>query len=156
MRSAEQVEHEVRKHKLSIFCASCTRYWDARDRGVPGVQCASVSEPRCGSPLAGGEFHDYHGPITDYSRWCFVCGLPATKGIQAVSKTRVFGVCALHLPLVLRLKPEGIDAPFLVVRTPDVVPVEMLIRRPKPSALVRAMQATQEEWDYEARKRGGG
>lgn len=156
MRTAEQVEREARKHKLSIFCASCTRYWDARDRGIPGVQCASVAEPRCGSPLAGGEFHDYKGPITDFSRWCFVCGHPASQGIQAAGKQRVFGVCDQHLPFVLRLKPEGAEAPFLVVRTPEIVPVETLIRPPKPSALVRAMQAAQEEWDYEDRKRGRG
>lgn len=157
MRSAARVQAEARAHRLSIFCASCDRYWDARDRGVPGTACASAAtDPRCGSPLAGGEFHDYRGPITDFGRWCFVCGLPATQGIQAAGTRRVFGICDGHLPFVLRLKPEGAAAPLLVVRTPELVPVEALIRPPQPSALVRAMRATQEEWDHLDAKRGRG
>ena len=155
MRTAEQVEREARKNKLSIFCASCTRYWDARDRGVPGAQCMSTAMPKCCSPLAGGEFHDYHGPITDFARWCFVCGAPSHQGVQAAGKHRLFGVCAAHLAFISRLKPAEGEAAFLVVRTPHaLVPVEALVRPAKPSALVREMLATQEEWDHEARKRG--
>jgi hypothetical protein len=152
----EDVQRVVREHKLSVFCASCTRYWEARERGIPGHRCTSTAEPACCSPLAGGEFGDYQGPITDTARWCFVCGAPEQAGVHAAGKAKVFGVCAAHLRLALQLQPEGKEAPFLLVRThAELVPAESLRRQPKPSRLAQTMRATQEEWDHEMRKHRG-
>ena len=154
--TAELIQATVRTHKVSLFCASCSKYWAARAQSIPGHACTSVAVPSCGSPLAGGDFHDYDGPITDSERWCFVCGDGSTKVVRAAGKSKSFGVCGAHLPLVLSLQPTMGEAPLLEVHVGRFVLAETLVRRPKPSALVREMMATQEEWDYDDMKRGRG
>jgi len=82
---------------LSIVCASCERYWEARDKGIPGDQCASDSG--CGSPLAGDYYHDYRGIMTTdaFMRFCFVCGEDATHRLDHPAWPRKIGVCREHV-----------------------------------------------------------
>ncbi len=90
---------------LSAICASCTKYWDARDRGVPGDQCLAVKG--CGSPLAGDCFHEYAGPLSDLSKLCFVCGGVPKYGLRVGRLVRVIGVCEKHVKMVHGVRAEG-------------------------------------------------
>ena len=96
------VEAAVRSG-LSTVCATCRRYWEGRERGLPEPRC--TSRTGCGSPLAGGDFHEYDGPITEFDRWCFVCSADAKYGVRARDKRRLFGVCEAHVRLLHDLKP---------------------------------------------------
>lgn len=93
------------QHGLSIVCATCERYWQGHELGTkcvtPGV---------CGSPLVGLTFPYYKGPITDFSRWCFVCGAGATAGVSVARQPRVFGICRQHIRYFSELEPRrGMD-----------------------------------------------
>jgi hypothetical protein len=115
------VQALVAKHKLSIFCASCRRYWDARLAGVPGHACLIAGA--CGSPLVGDDFGQYDGPITDRARWCFVCGEAADLVVEAVGK-RACGLCRAHAHVTHSLQswsPEAVAA------------------QPRPSARMQAL-----------------
>ena len=69
---------------LSPICATCNKYWKAREQNVPDGRCLAVDG--CGGPLVGDDFHEYEGPMTDFSRWCFVCGEDA-HAVVSVNKT---------------------------------------------------------------------
>jgi hypothetical protein len=91
---------------LSVVCATCKRYWDARDRGVPGNSCASTS--KCGSPLSGDDFHEYDGPMKgSLHLWCFVCGEKSRFGIRVKGKLNVIGACEKHITYVKELEAVG-------------------------------------------------
>lgn len=91
---------------VSIVCASCERYWEGRDRGLPEPKCTT---PRpCGSPLAGHTFSEYRGPLTTFDRWCFVCGSTAKYGVK-VGQSRPFGMCGEHIGLLEQLEPVGLN-----------------------------------------------
>lgn len=105
---------------LSMVCATCKKYTDAQERGLD--KCLSVDG--CGGPMRGDTFHEYEGPITDFLRYCFVCGGPSTKGIRVAGHTRLIGACENHVEYVKHLAPEGpkprlplIDARILDGRT---------------------------------------
>jgi hypothetical protein len=102
---------------LSIVCATCEKYWEARDRNVPDDLCLAVDG--CGSPIAGDVFHEYRGPMTQFDSFCFVCGNRATHAVRVDGNVRVIGVCAGHMELVKTLKPEGKRAPNVVVISKD-------------------------------------
>lgn len=155
MTSPQRIKEAQQRYKLPIYCASCTKFWRARDLGIPAPGCLGTS---CGSPMGGHLFEQYEGPISDTERWCLICGNPSDKLVGLAGRPKFFGVCALHLPFVVRLAPKD---PLLESRVPMVVKdrtgievAEKLVEHPKSSGLVREMQATQEEWDYEDRKRG--
>lgn len=97
-----QVAQAVR-NGLSAVCATCTRYWEARDRGLPEPQC--LAKNGCGSPIRGDTFSEYNGPLRDFSKWCFVCAQPAHAGIRVRGHTRLMGVCQEHTRLLQTLKP---------------------------------------------------
>lgn len=88
---------------LSIVCATCKHYWKARDTGVPGDKC--LSKKPCSSPLGGGDFREYDGPITDLTRWCFVCGDSSNYAVSCGESFRPVGVCSTHLSYFLTLEP---------------------------------------------------
>jgi hypothetical protein len=90
---------------LSAVCATCTKYWEARDRDLPGHQCLSTE--RCGSPLAGDCFHEYEGPISDLSKLCFVCGEPSKYGLRVGQLIRTIGACAEHVQMVHKVQAKG-------------------------------------------------
>lgn len=102
---------------LSMVCSLCTKYWDARDLGVPDGKCLAVDG--CGSPIAGDVFHEFNGPITNFEKFCFVCGDRATHGIRVDTHVRVIGCCKAHVELVKNLRPEGKQAPLVSIRSKD-------------------------------------
>lgn len=119
---------------LSMVCATCQKYWTARERGIPEPKCLAVDG--CCSPIGGGDFHEYEGPITDFARWCFVCGLESRYGIKAGSRPRVVGVCSDHVKWLAELEP--VDVPNAVgleiVNGHGSVNLARLMRRPKSLA----------------------
>lgn len=98
---------------LSIVCATCEKYWQARDIGKPGHECMA-SEP-CGSPIAGDVFHQYVGPITQFDEWCFVCGMKSTHALRVKGYVRVIGCCDQHVKLVKELRADGRAAVTVVL-----------------------------------------
>lgn len=126
---------------LSAVCATCDRYWEPKTRGVLGDQCGA--KDGCCSPLGGGDFHEYVGPISDLSRWCFVCGSDATRGARARGRARVIGVCEDHVKLFLKLRPtDDIDVVGAdIVNGKTTVPIERLMNRKKFSQTVLEVDA---------------
>jgi hypothetical protein len=104
---------------LSIICATCDRYWGARDRGVPGDAC--LSERPCGGPLAGDTFHNYRGPMTQFDEFCFRCGDRATKVLRVKGHVRPIGCCDTHESMMRKVKPENRPAVNLVIVSNDSV-----------------------------------
>ena len=91
---------------LSFICATCNLYWSARDSGVDGDRC--LSDSKCGSPIAGDDFHSYQGPLgTGMDKVCFVCGAPSSLGVRARGRQRIVGICDSHLPLLKELEPTN-------------------------------------------------
>lgn len=125
---------------LSVVCASCSLYWEARDKGVPEPKC--MAKDGCGSPLKGDDFHEYSGPITDFSRWCFVCGADALHGVRAREQQRVVGVCTDHLRMLHELEPSDELTQHVVreVRNgKQTVPLERLFRRSGKKTLAQVL-----------------
>jgi hypothetical protein len=115
----KKVRAEVEGKGTSVVCATCTHYWKARDRGIPGTSCLGV--PGCGSPMAGDVFHDYDGPLpeTHLESHCFICNHPSDYALLVVGKKRMIGVCETHLDLVVSREPLG---PLeLIAELPDKV-----------------------------------
>ena len=102
---------------LSVVCATCENFWNARDRGVPDGKC--LSKNGCGSPIAGDVFHEYKGPMTQFDQFCFRCGNQATHALRVDNYVRVIGVCRDHVDMVKSLKPEGKRAPSVVLLSKD-------------------------------------
>lgn len=144
---------------LSIICATCNRYWEGRERGLPGSLCTSTSG--CGSPLAGDDFHDYDGPITDLTRWCFMCGSEASYAVQSPPSVRLFGVCEEHTKALSELRPVDMTqaqaqrADQMVAKSESgeaVRPFRLL--KPRKKTLRDLIAATEAEWDAAAKARG--
>jgi hypothetical protein len=89
---------------VAMVCSTCTRFWEGKERGLE--QCTAVDG--CGSPIIGDTFHEYDGPITDFLRFCFVCGGAATKGIRVRDRRRVIGVCAGHADYVVTMAAKPV------------------------------------------------
>jgi hypothetical protein len=100
------------KSGLSAICAHCECYWEGFEKG-----CVCTAAAPCAGPLLGMMFPAYRGPISDFSRLCFVCGGKPAYQIRAgptVSISKSVGVCAKHLHMVT--KKEGRRS------SPSVVP----------------------------------
>ena len=102
---------------LSIVCATCEKYWEARDKGIPDDSCLATDG--CGSPIAGDVFHEYRGPMTQFDQFCFRCGDRATHAVRVDNSVRVIGVCSAHVEMIKTLKPEGKRAPNVVLISKD-------------------------------------
>jgi hypothetical protein len=93
---------------LSLICATCTKFARAIEKGSMredgSVRCLAVDG--CGSPIVGDTFHEYEGPITDFLRFCFVCGNPAQKGVAVKGHRRVIGACNEHVHYVVQMAPK--------------------------------------------------
>lgn len=61
----------------------------------------------CRSPLDGGDYPEYVGPVQDFARWCFICGDPVSCVIQHRGSPRLFGVCAGHRKLLPKMATEA-------------------------------------------------
>ena len=87
---------------VSLICATCHKYIEAKTRGLD--KC--LAEGFCGSPIVGDTFQEYQGPITDFLRFCFVCGGTATKGIRVKGHQRMIGACSTHVDYVVTQTPK--------------------------------------------------
>ena len=98
---AVSVAEAVFKHRLPIFCSTCTRAKPGRD--------PICNAKRCGSPLARRDFPEYQGPIPQHSwtAWCFVCGGASDAAVQVQGSDRKFGMCMEHLPWLDQMQPVG-------------------------------------------------
>ena len=145
---------------LSVVCATCRRYWEGRERGLPGSRC--TSESGCGSPLAGDDFRDYEGPIRDFTRWCFMCGTEAPLVLQIPRSERLFGVCSEHVEVLSQLRPHRmLDAQAVEQRERlllkaaggEARPLYRLFQKRRPT-LREMMLETEREWAEQAKARG--
>ena len=93
---------------LSAVCATCEKYWEARDKEVPDNRCMATSG--CGSPLAGDDFHEYSGPLKGaLHKQCFVCGGPPAVVVQVGRSIKDIGICRDHV--VMFEKVEAVQRP---------------------------------------------
>jgi hypothetical protein len=94
---------------VNCVCATCPRYWEGRDKGLPGDQCTS-KEP-CGSPLAGLDFPHYNGQITNFELFCFVCGEAPKFGVRVRGGKRTIATCGECIKMLAELRPVGKEMP---------------------------------------------
>lgn len=144
---------------VSVVCATCRRYWEGRERQLPDPRCTAATP--CGSPFAAMTFPEYDGPLTDFTRWCFVCGAKATKGIRVREEPRVCGVCDEHVKMLDQVEPVGLKLNGQNVT--DII--DQYLGRTTPQryfgppkkTLIDTMIETEMEWaeDDEKRKRCG-
>ena len=139
------VEAEMRRG-LSIVCATCRKYWRAKDAGLAG--CGE----KCFGPISGGNFAEYDGELPDLERWCFVCGADSVYALQVGQEKRRVGVCQAHLTHLHELAAkDGLVRPggqLYAARGGSMIRVERLIAKP-PKTLASAIAATEEEWEEE-------
>lgn len=151
---------------LSVVCASCTQYWNAREQGVTGDVCAAA-EP-CGGPLLGRDFPHYRGIMGDaeFAQYCFACGARAVKTLQTPGQ-RVLGVCVEHLKMLAdagRLAPIVARATAVLEPNWLGVPTERLRGKklPEPESLGGKILAQEKAWadergeDFDPLVFGGG
>ena len=117
---------------------TCERYWEGRDRGLLEPQC--VTQRPCTSPLGGMAFPEYVGPISDFTRWCFVCGATATRALAAKGNPRRVGVCDEHATLKDRVQGARLDGNPV---PPDIL--DMLGPKPKKT-LGQVIAETEKKW----------
>lgn len=142
---------EAARSGLSVVCASCELYWEARDKGILGDRC--LAHDGCGSPLANGTFHEYRGPLTEdaLKRFCFVCGSPAAKGLRRTGDPRMIGVCEEHFewmndPAMRRPLPADITDKepknYLGIDPKDLNGHQL----PREHSLLGTILKTEKEW----------
>lgn len=95
----------------AFICATCPRFWEGLAK-----EATCTATDGCGGPLKGDTFHEYAGPITDHTRWCFVCGKGGKHAVRVGRSLRVLAVCQTHLGMVESWKAEApqslvLDAP---------------------------------------------
>ena len=144
MPISERGIREAMARRVSCICATCERYWEARDRGIPNDQCMSAGE--CGSPIAGDSFSQYKGPMTQFDRWCFVCAAEAEFGVKPIDHSRVVGVCRDHIRLIDDLVPVGVDSSNRVVSVQSPKGVVLLKDIPKKKTLGEVIRETEKTW----------
>ncbi len=134
---------------LSTVCATCTRYWEGRDRGLPEPQC--TASDGCGSPLRGDDFHEYVGPLSNFEHWCFVCGSASRFGVRVQGRSRMLGVCQTHVVWLGVLHPEGTTvAPSVELHGPS------LIKAPQRRTVAQAILEVEEFYAKKAGEEFGG
>ena len=131
---------------LSTVCATCSRYWEGRERNLPGDRCTARTP--CGSPLAGDDFHEYSGPISSFDNWCFICGDEPACAIAKPGSKRRFGVCARHKQMLPNLRPVDVtvapDAAPLVNIGGEVRNLQNLLPKRKPTVWERIAETEAE------------
>lgn len=136
---------------VSVVCATCQRYWEGRERGLPGAQC--TARRPCGSPLSGNTFGEYRGPIRDFTRWCFVCGATAAFGVRLDRKT--FGMCHEHIEMLKTTRPVNSMNGFPVVEVLAAKDSDLkALLAPKPKSLMQEIAKTEAEFREIERDRG--
>jgi len=100
----QKTVEDARVAGFVFICAMCRRLHRGRDAGMTNehgeFRCTSQE---CKSPLGGGMFEDYDGPLDRYlHQYCFVCGKPFPEhvlGAKDSSSGRI-GCCARCLEAV--------------------------------------------------------
>jgi len=108
-----KISQAVEKDGVPVVCATCVKYWKARDQNIPIPRCISTD---CSSPIGGGTFQDYEGIIPDFSIWCFRCGNKPDAYLFIKGSEKKFGICNEHLEDAKSLVPSGVDVNLLVNR----------------------------------------
>lgn len=109
MRSVD-IALEVQNNHLSIVCATCQNYWNAKSRGEDFCGYSS-----CASPFFAKDFPDYYGPISDFSRFCWVCGDSSAQFIKIKLSERIFGLCEEHFPWIKTNTEQKIKNHILIL-----------------------------------------
>lgn len=134
--------------RVSIICQTCSKWSQAQARGLD--KC--LAQDGCGSPIVGDTFHEYEGPITDFLRFCFVCGADAKKGVAVKGHRRRIGVCLEHVPFVVGMAPkEQRRLPVLqrtLISDSGEVPAESIIPK-KPEKTLGNMMKQLEDGKFE-------
>lgn len=100
---------------VSFVCATCTRYWEATDRGLDSCM-AHQRKKDCAGPLKGKTFPEYDGPLlNNLAHCCFVCG-QKPDALVVTGDGGSVGVCNAHQS-VLEDFSEGSDAPPFITKT---------------------------------------
>lgn len=131
---------------LSPVCATCTKFWDARERNVPDGKCLAVDG--CGGPLSGDDFHEYDGPITDFTRWCFMCGADSKFAIQADGRVRQIGICENHVRTLAELRPmskPGLHPKYVVKSNNGTLTIREIVA-PEKKSLFKAIQEVEDHY----------
>lgn len=97
MATTEQVKGAL-ADGLCAVCAMCDRYWEGVAAGAG--KCASTDG--CGGPYSGDTYHEYKGPLTDFTKLCLVCGEKPRYAVRVGTSARVLACCEKHLVLVRR------------------------------------------------------
>ena len=147
--SLVKVYAEVREKKISFVCASCSLYWQARERSAPDGECmAAVNQQSCGGPLSGSEFPLYDGPFKGhFASFCLACGQEARYVFRATNTTTLFGLCSTHNPKwMLGLCQESVQ---LVAASDGTV--SLVTTGPRKKNLFEAIEEVE---TYYAKKEG--
>jgi hypothetical protein len=143
------------KQGVSPVCATCKRYVEGRERGLPRPKCTTRTS--CGSPIAGDTFTQYEGPITDFTKFCFVCSNEADKAIRVGERERMIGVCNAHLHYLdshYASKESEVNRLLTVIDGGGRRDLLQVLPKIKKSGLKQAMEDTEEEWAHEDKKLG--
>jgi hypothetical protein len=135
---------------LSAVCSTCRKYWEGRERGLPEPRCTAVS--KCGSPLAGDDFHEYEGPMREFDRWCFVCAKESKYALKMREGKRLIGVCDTHVRMLADLKPVDatvMGGPILRSASGHSLLPEDVIPKRKPS-LAQAIADAEKSFEKES------
>lgn len=130
MKNPAEIAAAVRTG-YSTVCATCDRLHPDPQR--PEIRVCN--ERTCGGPFSGRDFPRYKGPITDFSRWCFVCGEPSKYGVQAPETARRFGLCQEHVAMMRDTVPTIGDLRPVAREVMDprrgLVTLDQLLGRPQ-------------------------
>lgn len=137
---------------LSAVCATCEKFWQARERQLD--HCLATAG--CCSPLGGGTFPEYHGPLNDaaFKQFCFVCGDKSQRAVRVGRSPRLIGVCGRHIELFQKLQPVGKPAPNVTDLTTAVDDRLVADLLPTPRKTLAAAIAEADAYCDEQEKRG--
>jgi hypothetical protein len=94
---------EAMQDGLAFICATCKNWYKGVDEGLKDVEGDAVclEHKRCSSPLAGGAFEHYDGPMKGHLlKFCYNCGKDANKAIESKGKDFRIGVCSSCLEML--------------------------------------------------------
>jgi hypothetical protein len=88
---------------LSFVCATCENWYKGVDAGLKDGDGDAVclEYKTCFSPLSGGGFEKYQGPIKGYLiKFCYMCGKKADKAVEAKGSGDRIGICSSCLEVL--------------------------------------------------------
>ena len=148
---SERVD-EVLRQGVSPVCATCNKFWLARENGVPFPSC--LVEKPCGSPISGDTFTHYEGPLTDFDRFCFICARDSDQVVSLAGKERKLGICRDHVVLLGQLEAQyKTEVLILVGAGGRESPLIQL--SPRKKGLFQAIAETEAEFQAEEQRKSG-